>query len=149
MNDRAPLPLDDAPSGFADNLHCFVCGPKNPVGLRLAIEYDVAARTARATWTPRAEFQGWEGILHGGILASLLDEAMVNLAVMCGLRAVTAEMTFRLARSARIGVPLTITGRITGTRGRMVTAESVIEDADGRVAWAEGKLLRPRETGTK
>jgi acyl-coenzyme A thioesterase PaaI-like protein len=142
--ERPQLPLEDAPAGFADNLRCFVCGPKNPIGLRLAFEYDTSARTSRAEWTPTEDFQGWAGILHGGILAALLDEAMVNLAVMCGLRAVTAEMTFRLSRSARIGVPLLVAGRITGSRGRLVLAEGEVSDREGRVAWAEGKLLRPR-----
>lgn len=142
---RPLLSAENSPRGFADDLHCFVCGPANPIGVRLALEYDIPARRSHATWTPRPEFQGWAGVLHGGILAALLDEAMVNLAVMCGMKAVTAEMTFRLARPAKIGVPLEIEGHIRERRGRYVLAEAEIRDAEGRVARAQGKLLAPRE----
>lgn len=145
MTNRRPLPSEDAPLGFADDLHCFVCGPKNPIGLQLAFEYDKSERRSRAVWRPDARYQGWAGVVHGGIVMALLDEAMVNLAVVCGLRAITAEMRTRLSRPARVGEELVIEGRLGEVRGRLVAAEAEVHDAEGRVAWAEGKLLAPKE----
>ena len=52
---------------------CFGCGQKNPIGLKLMFKLD--GKMARAEFTPRDDFQGWPGVLHGGIIAMILDEA--------------------------------------------------------------------------
>jgi hypothetical protein len=54
---------------------CFVCGEANPAGLRQRFETD--GRVVRARFTPRPEHAGFTGVVHGGILATLLDEIMV------------------------------------------------------------------------
>ena len=62
---------------IADN-YCFVCGQDNPRGLKISVTYretEMAAETELAL--PR-EFQGWAGVIHGGILATLLDEMMAH-----------------------------------------------------------------------
>lgn len=60
-----------------DDRYCFACGLDNPDGLR--IEWITSGKTATATFIPDRKYQGWKGILHGGITATLLDEAMTRL----------------------------------------------------------------------
>ena len=51
---------------------CFVCGKDNPIGLKLRFDWD--GKTARAEFTPTELYQGWQGVVHGGIIAVMLDE---------------------------------------------------------------------------
>jgi len=113
-----------------DNM-CFGCGAKNPIGLKLEFRKDNGDYVTR--FVPRTEHQGWSGITHGGILATLLDEAMVRLSWQEGLNAVTAELTVRFRRPARTGKTLEIRGRITGEEGRKVYGAAEAVGEDGRV----------------
>jgi len=89
-----------------DNEQCYVCGAKNPVGLAIHFTTNREARSISAAFRPSVMHQGFSGIVHGGILSSLLDEAMVKLAFELGLNAVTAEMTIRFLGSAAPGEEL-------------------------------------------
>jgi uncharacterized protein (TIGR00369 family) len=125
-----------------DNQGCYVCGTKNPSGLRVVFQIDKAARSIRARFTPSAPHQGFEGIVHGGILTALLDEAMGKLAFSLGMPAVTAEITVKFKSPASPGEELNITGRITHETRRLIQAEAKIEKGPVTVAEATGKLLR-------
>jgi uncharacterized protein (TIGR00369 family) len=59
--------------------HCFGCGPKNPHGLRLRFEVDAETLTATAIATLTEMHEGPPGYVHGGIIATLMDEAMSKL----------------------------------------------------------------------
>ena len=84
---------------------------------------------------------------HPGLLATVLDEAMIKAAWGKGLRCVTGEMTVRYMKPARTPVAYRVIGRVTGEKkDKMVFAESEIIGADGgSVARATGKLFRVRE----
>lgn len=125
-----------------DNQCCYVCGTKNPSGLRIIFQIDKAARSISARFTPSASHQGFEGIVHGGILTALLDEAMGKLAFSLGMPAVTAEITVKFKSPASPGEELNITGRITHETRRLIQAEAKIEKGPVTVAEATGKLLR-------
>lgn len=125
-----------------DNDQCYVCGRDNPAGLRVDFEIDRNAGSIRGTFTPEASHQGFEGIVHGGILSALLDEAMAKLAFSLGINAVTAEMTVKFRSPAAPGDRLLITGRLTEESRRLIEAESKIETGAVVVAEAKGKLLR-------
>ena len=132
-----------------DDHFCFVCGKNNPDGLRIKFEYP-APGTCRAEFTPPKKFQGWQGILHGGIVSTLLDEALAH-AVGGPVRggggsgAVTAEITVRFKRPVRIGQPVVLEGTVLSDKGRVVECESVLKDNDGNeLASAKGKLVRPK-----
>lgn len=64
---RIPNPYDGH-----DEYHCFGCDPHSPVGLRLTFFRD--GDVLRSRWTPRAELEGYPGVIHGGIQATLADE---------------------------------------------------------------------------
>ena len=103
---------------------CFACGQANPIGLRLRFEHD--GNAVRAEFTPGPHYQGYEGLLHGGIVAAALDDAMANLFHMRGRETVTARLEIRYRREAPIGQRLIVTARTTGERGRFFTAEATL-----------------------
>jgi uncharacterized protein (TIGR00369 family) len=125
-----------------DNERCYVCGKKNPVGLSVDFTIKTETRSILGWFTPSQDHQGYEGIVHGGILSSLLDEAMAKLAFSLGIPAVTAEITVTFKTSAAPGDELSISGRITEETKRLILAEAKIERGPVVIAEAKGKLLR-------
>jgi uncharacterized protein (TIGR00369 family) len=125
-----------------DNQRCYVCGARNPSGLRVDFTIDAEARSISARFTPSDFHQGYEGIVHGGILSALLDEAMVKLAFTLGIPAVTAEMTAAFKAPAAPGEELQVTGRLVQETKRLIRAEAKIERGPVVIAEATGKLLR-------
>jgi uncharacterized protein (TIGR00369 family) len=125
-----------------DTLRCYVCGKENPAGLQVAFEIDTISRTITGRFSPKREHEGWEGIVHGGIIAALLDEAMVKLAAHLGIPAVSAEITVTFKNPAAAGDALSISGRITKESRRLIEAEATVTKGLIIVAEAKGKLLR-------
>jgi uncharacterized protein (TIGR00369 family) len=125
-----------------DNNRCYVCGKKNPIGLAVDFKIDAQARSIHAGFTPRDDHQGYEGIVHGGILSALLDEAMAKLAFSLGIPAVTAEMTVKFKAPLNPGEKIIISGRLVQETKRLILAEAKIERGAVVIAEATGKLLR-------
>jgi len=125
-----------------DNQRCYVCGKDNPSGLKVQFTVDHSTRTITGRFTPRTEHEGWEGIVHGGIIATLLDEAMVKLAAHLGEPAVSAEITVKFKSPVAPGEELVVTGRIVKEAHRLIEAEAKVEKGLVAVAEATGKLLR-------
>ena len=69
---------------------CFGCGQNNPIGLKLTFKWD--GKTAKAEFTPNRFHQGWSGMIHGGIITSLLDEAMSYATLFEGMNCITASI---------------------------------------------------------
>lgn len=125
-----------------DNERCYVCGKKNPAGLAVDFEIDREKKSISARFIPADAHQGYEGIVHGGILSALLDEAMAKLAFSLGIPAVTAEMTVKFKSPAAPGEELSVTGSLTHETHRLIEAEAVIKKGLIIIAEAKGKLLR-------
>jgi uncharacterized protein (TIGR00369 family) len=124
---------------FADH-HCFACGGTNPIGMRLRIEIgDGAARTA---WTAGDDFVGWSDKIHGGIIATLLDEVMAWAPSSFDSWAVTAEMSVRYRSPAVPGEQLTARGRVVERRRRIYEVRGEVVGGDGRlIAEGSGRYL--------
>jgi uncharacterized protein (TIGR00369 family) len=130
---------------LTDDQGCFACGSKNSQGLQLKFQYPRPG-TCRSGFMAEQKFQGWKGILHGGIVSTLLDEALAH--AVGGANggggasgAVTAELTVRFKKPVKIGSKIILTEK---DQGRVVEAVSEITDEDGRLlASAKGKLVRP------
>jgi len=122
------------------NDYCFGCGANNPIGLRLRFDVDEGRRVAEAAFRPRAEHQGYVGMAHGGIIAALLDEAMLKLCWELGIPAVTARLEVELKRPAPIGEELRVRGWITRDKGRVVEARAEITNPAGDVV-ASGRSI--------
>jgi uncharacterized protein (TIGR00369 family) len=125
-----------------DNQRCYVCGKENPAGLGVDFEIDREHRAIRAKFTPSVNHQGYEGIVHGGILSTLLDEAMGKLTVSLGIPAVTAEMTVQFKTPAAPGEELSVSGWITSETKKLIQAQAKIERGPVVIAEATGKLVR-------
>jgi uncharacterized protein (TIGR00369 family) len=126
-----------------DNERCYVCGGKNPVGLAVDFEINREARTIEAKFVPSENHQGYAGIVHGGVLSALLDEAMAKLASsLGGAPAVTAEITVKFRAPSAPGDELLVSGRLTDEGKRLVMAEAVVTRGPVAIAEARAKLLR-------
>jgi uncharacterized protein (TIGR00369 family) len=101
--------------------HCFVCGDENTHGLNVSFYFDGTKATAEIIASP--QFEGYRGIYHGGILASLLDEVMIKAILADGILAVTAEMTIRYRNPVRVGDHIRLTGWVTSHKGRLYKTE--------------------------
>ena len=119
----------------AQNEWCFACGRLNPCGLKLTFEESDDTYITHFTGDP--EHQGYDGIMHGGIVSTLLDEIMARYIYAKGVTAVTARLEVRYLKPTPIGVPLLIKGRIARHKGRIYETTGTIELPDGTVT-AEG-----------
>lgn len=120
---------------------CFACGAKNPIGLKLKFEFEGEFYVAR--FTPKPEHQGYDNITHGGILSTLLDEAMAKLVWAKGINAVTGTLNIRFRRPALVGEELTVSGCITGKAHRIIDCRAEIKNPAGKiVAEADGRMVK-------
>ena len=126
-----------------DDGMCFCCGPKNTIGFKLEFEMTLDRRM-RTVWTPRQEHHGFKNIVHGGLVATVLDEVMIRLLYALGIHAVTAELHTKLIRPFRAGTPYRFEGRLVEDKGRLVTTEAEAFDAETgeRVAAGSAKCVR-------
>ncbi|HEX8342764.1 MAG TPA: PaaI family thioesterase [Tepidisphaeraceae bacterium] len=121
---------------------CLVCGRDNPIGFRVEHSVD-ASGVVRGTFAPAATHIGFHGVIHGGILATLLDEAMVWAATWSGLRfCLAAELNVRYRTAAAVGRPLAIAATVAVSRGRLITTTGTLHDGDTLVAEGTGKYIR-------
>jgi len=122
---------------------CLVCGRQNPHGLKLSLDVDEATGAVRVTFVPRPEHIGFEGIVHGGVLATVLDEAMVWAATWAGKRfCVAGEMTVRFRRSAAVAEALRVEAKVESNRARLIQTTGLVTNAAGElVAEATGKYV--------
>ena len=127
---------------FRDDGMCFVCGRKNPIGLKLRFTLtDDSVLETR--FTPQKVHQGYADVVHGGILATILDEVMVNLPYELGQKAVTARMEVNLKRPARVGQELVFRARLVRETRRTIDARATAATTDGTVvAEALGTLMK-------
>ena len=123
---------------------CFGCGGENHRGLGL--KFRLEDGRAVAQFTPSLDLQGYPGIVHGGVLACVLDEAMGWATYWQGRWGMTARMTTRFRRPVPLEEPLTATGWVVRDRGRILTVQSELRSAEGRLlAQAEGTFVRVSE----
>ncbi len=126
-----------------DDRMCFVCGQDNPGGLRLVFSLDREGKSLSADFTPAKTWQGYKNVVHGGIISTILDEAMTKLAYSLGMNAVTGKLVVRFKKPLMVGERVRITGRILKESGRTVEASAEAVRDDGTVvAEAEGLLVK-------
>jgi acyl-coenzyme A thioesterase PaaI-like protein len=124
---------------------CYACGDLNPLGLHLRFEM-LPDGSAQAPFVALPEHQGYPGFVHGGIVSTLLDEAMGWATYGNRIWALTGKMELRFRGPVPAGAPLSVRGRIIRDRGRTLDAEAALLDADGKVL-AEATALLFRATG--
>lgn len=125
---------------------CFGCSPNNPIGLKMEFEDD--GDVCRAYFAAGPEHMGWNGVVHGGLVATMLDEAMGKWLWERGLTTMTAEMTIRYSKMVPVGQRLTVESSGVSQKGRLLQMNAQIILPDGSVAArAKAKFLKVTPAG--
>jgi len=120
---------------------CYVCGPDNSQGLRVPFVPE-GERGSTALYIARAEHGGWNGILHGGVTFSLMDEALGWALYYRGTPAATARVMTRFHKPVPISTALRVRAWVTRDRGRLVEAKAEVRlDGPGTVLFAEAEAV--------
>jgi len=131
-------------AGLIDDGYCFVCGKSNPNGLK--VEFKKTDNGVTAEFSAGKNLQGYKDIVHGGIIATVLDEASVKALLSRGIKAVTAEITLRFKKTLFINENAIINADIGRERGRLYEINAEIRKMDGElIAQSSAKLFRHEE----
>jgi len=128
------------PGSGIDHEWCLLCGSRNPHSLRVKFEPDEEG--VKAVFAPSRHLQGYRGILHGGIVSSLLDAAMTHCLFHRGIKALTADLRVRFYHSVPWEKDLLIRARITRSRPPLYLTKAEIIQDERIMAEAEGKFMR-------
>ena len=117
---------------------CFACGRENPIGLHLD-QFSLKAGTVEAWFSPRPDYRGFVGSLHGGIAATALDEILARAGILnLGLMSVTATLDLRYRSPLTPDRPLCLRGRIDDVSGRRLTVSGELISEERPAVTAKG-----------
>jgi len=138
-------PTSHSPAADERSNHCFGCGPSNPQGMHLTFAID-ATDSAHVTSTTTVQlsriYQGPPGYIHGGIIATLMDEAMSKLNRPLNVLAFTRHMEIDYLRPAPIDQPLTLIGTHLSRKGRKLFHQAELKLPNGSIlARAKGLFI--------
>lgn len=120
---------------------CFVCGKDNPVGLKLEFDWEEKYYTTR--FKPTVHYQGYDNLVHGGIISTILDEVMGRMFFALGDQVVTAELKVRFKEMVTLDKELFFRAKKTEDKGKLIKVEAVACFEDGKIAAeAQGKFIR-------
>ena len=127
-----------------DDQMCFACGSKNPIGLKLKFTLD-EDNALRTEFIPQKVHQGYKDIVHGGIIALILDEVMVNLLWKLGRPAISAEIEVKLFQPVKLGEIIYFEGRISKDSKKLIyTQAKAMKENHTLVASATAKCVEVR-----
>ncbi len=112
---------------------CFVCGRENPIGLHMHF-YTDADGCVRADYLPHEEHQGFPGVMHGGLVTTMLDELIGRTAIASDMWCMTAKLEIRFRKPIPIGEPLKLKGAIVKKSSRLLEGRGEIRLSDGTLA---------------
>ena len=119
---------------------CFACGAGNDRGLGLRFEIG-ADGVAMADWQAPAGFRSYPDRLHGGVIATLLDSAMVHALFARGIAGVTAEMKIRYLQKVGLREPLQITASVVSERHGVFTCRADVHQGGVHAARASARFM--------
>ncbi len=129
------------PLAHSSHNRCFGCGLANATGLRMEFLLAPDSSVVSLPVVPEA-FEGHPGYLHGGIIATLLDEAMSKAIRVLGTPSVTRRMEVEYLLPVPSGAPLRVEGLVVRSQGRRHWTEAVILDKEGKaLAQAKGLFI--------
>ena len=124
-----------------DYAHCFACGRENPLGLGLD-GFRAEDGEVVVGWVPRPEYAGFAGILHGGVVATALDEICAWSAMLTeGVLVLTATLELRYRAQAPVDASYRLAGRVDERRGRRLRISGSLQLDGAEVAAASGVYL--------
>src|ERR1043166_9729935 len=113
--------------------HCFACGKDNAVGMHLKFFLDHDAKHANCQFKLSRKYTGPPGHAHGGIIATILDEAMGKVNRFRNVLALTSAMEIRYLKPVPLGKPLTVSGYEQSVEGRKHINVAEIKNGEGQV----------------
>ena len=120
---------------------CFVCGQDNDTGLQAIFNTDRENHRSFCRVTLDGRFQGWQDVVHGGVIASLLDEACIYAGIGLGKQLVTAELSVRYKKPLPVGQEVVVTGEVVEQRRKILRIKAQLT-LDGEVhAEAESRVF--------
>ena len=129
---------------------CIVCGQENRYGLHIHFVREPDGAIS-AEWQPTENWEGFKGIVHGGIISTVLDEAMSKAVAAIKCEALTGELRVRFRHHVSAGESLRVRGWVVGKVKRLVKAEATLMAADGSErahAWARFLALPGSDPAT-
>ena len=131
----------------ADYAHCFGCGPDNPIGLGLT-HFTKEGSIVSAGFKPRPDYHGFSGTLHGGIVATALDEIMAWSAILVEeVMVMTGTLELRYRKPAAVDKHYRLEGQVEERRGRRLRVNGRMLDGVTSVAEASGLFLAVADLG--
>lgn len=119
--------------------YCFACGDKNSIGFQLKIIE--TENGVKSEFLPKKEYEGYQNIIHGGIVATLLDEMIAWACRKKGYNAVTAELQVRYKKPMVLNKKYFAYGRIVKIHHRLIIGESEVFDEEKiLIAYAQAKM---------
>ena len=112
---------------------CFGCGGDNSGGMRLMFEQDNTNRKIVGRFVLGERYQGGGGFAHGGIIATLLDEAMGKVCRFREARAVTAELMIEYLKPVSTAQEIIVEGHETEQKGRNLFMAGEIRNGAGEI----------------
>lgn len=124
--------MDILPERFRveDNAKCVVCGRENNTGLQILFLTESSGKVA-ARWQTSMRYEGFKGLVHGGILATVLDEAMSKAVYSLGVEALTGDLRVRYHKRIEPGETVYLNGWVVKKRGRLIKVEAALCSLDG------------------
>jgi uncharacterized protein (TIGR00369 family) len=113
--------------------YCFACGKNNPEGMRLKFTYDEASNSFVCRFRLDKRYTGPPGHAHGGIIATILDEAMGKVNKLRHVVALTSQITVNYLKPVPLNKPLRVESREMRVRGRQHTNMAEILNPEGEV----------------
>jgi len=132
MREESQEPHAAAPQAKLPN-YCFGCGQANAAGMHLEFSLDEEQRKVTGTFALGERYQGAPGIIHGGIVALVLDEGLSKVSRLYGVLAVTAELNVEYLRPVRVGQEIHFEARKERSDGSHLYYAGEIRDTKGRV----------------
>jgi acyl-coenzyme A thioesterase PaaI-like protein len=137
MTRETVAPVDDG--------HCIGCGPHSTIGLKMRFEVN-EDRSVESTVSVGPAFAGWRDVVHGGVVALLLDEAMAYAAGAHGVIGVTGELRLRFRHAVPVGAPLVVRANVRWQRRGVLGVAASVNDAAGTLlASGEGSFVKRGE----
>jgi uncharacterized protein (TIGR00369 family) len=122
-------------------LKCFACGVENQIGLKLKFTYNNEIAESNFILSP--DYCGYPNIIHGGIVATILDEVMAKVIINTGIEAVTHDMNVVYKKSLHPNKNYKAVAEILEVKRRIIKSKSAILDVDGNIiASAEARYFR-------
>ena len=122
--------------------HCFVCGGANPEGMHLKFTLDEARQTFVCRFRLGKRYTGPPGHCHGGIIATILDDAMGKVNKLHHVIALTKEMTVEYLKPVPLHKPLRVEGREVSVHGRQhINMAEILNEKNEVLARSRGTFI--------